>query len=215
RQDAYIGVLVDDLISNGVDEPYRMFTSRAEHRLTLRADNAADRLTPWADRAGILGSGRARLFAERTQQKAEAVAALRGVALSPQEAARHGVRFKEDGKKRDGLDLLAHDDGGWPLVAKLLPALAELPQRVRDTIAADALYRTQTERQARETANQSASDAIPIPAGLMDVPIPGLSNELAHKLAQRRPATIGEARRISGMTPAGLALIAAHARRAA
>ncbi|MEM9224760.1 MAG: tRNA uridine-5-carboxymethylaminomethyl(34) synthesis enzyme MnmG, partial [Pseudomonadota bacterium] len=136
RHLAYMGVLIDDLVSNGVDEPYRMFTSRAEHRLTLRADNAADRLTAFAQSAGILGPERARLHAERSRQKAEAAAALRSLSLSPQDALKHGVRFKEDGKRRDGFDLLAHDDGGWSLVERLLPGLPMLAIRVRETLYA-------------------------------------------------------------------------------
>ncbi len=215
RADAYAGVMIDDLISNGVDEPYRMFTSRAEHRLTLRADNAADRLTRWGDSVGLVSGDRMARLREKERLMAEAREALNAVSLTPQQAATHGIRFKEDGKKRSGLEILAHEDGGWPAVIALAPRLADLPRAVHETVFADALYRVHTERQSREAAGEAASDAIPIPAVLVSTPIPGLSTELQQKLAARRPATIGEARRISGMTPAGLALIAAHARRVA
>ncbi|MEM0907615.1 MAG: tRNA uridine-5-carboxymethylaminomethyl(34) synthesis enzyme MnmG [Pseudomonadota bacterium] len=215
RQDAYIGVLVDDLVSNGVDEPYRMFTSRAEHRLSLRADNAVDRLTAWGEAAGLVRTERAAAFKARAEARRTAMTVLKGIALSPQQAVKYGVRLKEDGRKRDGLDILAHDDGGWRVIDQLAPALQALSAPVRETIAADALYRVHTERQAREAASEAAADTLKIPADLISRHIPGLSNELQHKLVARRPQTLGEARRISGMTPAGLALIAAHARRLA
>lgn len=215
RTDAYLGVLVDDLIANGVDEPYRMFTSRAEHRLSLRADNAADRLTAWGIEVGLVRAGRARRFASRQAALAEARGVLAALSLTPQEAAREGLRFKEDGRRRDGLDILAHDDGGWPVIARILPGLADLAAPLRETLYADALYRTHADRQAREAALEKSADGLRIPAALLEGAIPGLSTELQQKIARRRPATIAEARRISGMTPAGLALLAAHARRAA
>ncbi|MEM7694848.1 MAG: tRNA uridine-5-carboxymethylaminomethyl(34) synthesis enzyme MnmG [Pseudomonadota bacterium] len=215
RSEAYLGVMVDDLIANGVDEPYRMFTSRAEHRLTLRADNAADRLTARGIALGLVRAPRAAAFHARQAQLGEATAALKSLSLTPQQTAAIGVRFKADGKKRDGFDILAHDDGGLPAVAQLLPGLADLPRPISDTLFAEALYRIHTDRQRREAAGSAAIDGLKIPASLAAGPIPGLSNELSEKLAARQPATLGEARRISGMTAAGLALIAAHARRAA
>ncbi len=215
RTDAYIGVLVDDLVANGVDEPYRMFTSRAEHRLSLRADNAADRLTAWGIAHGLVGAERAAAFARRSACLAEAEAALASLSFTPQDAAVHGVRFKLDGRRRDGFDILAHDDGGWPAVERLLPGLGAFPASVRETLYAASLYRVHTARQAKESALDAAAEALAIPAALVEAPIPGLSNELQQKLLRRRPRTIAEARRISGMTPAGLALLVAHARRAA
>jgi len=143
------------------------------------------------------------------------MAALKALWLSPQESAKLGMRFKADGKKRDGLDLLSHEDGGWRAVEAVLPGLATLPEAVRETVAAEALYRVHTERQMRDAAASAATDALRLPDALIARPIQGLSNELWEKLTRRRPATLGEARRISGMTAAGLALIAVHARRAA
>jgi tRNA uridine 5-carboxymethylaminomethyl modification enzyme len=215
RSAAYLGVMIDDLVTNGVDEPYRMFTSRAESRLMLRADNAADRLTEWGEAVGLVGPERRLRHSRRSAAKAAALDRLKGLSLTPGEAAAHGVPVREDGRRRDGLDLLAHEAGGWPVVIRLLPELATLAPAIRVTLAADALYRVHAERQIRVADATAACDAIPIPEALFDRAIPGLSAELAQKLRRRRPATLGDARRISGMTPAGLALLAAHARRAA
>ena len=142
RAEAYIGVMVDDLTENGVDEPYRMFTSRAEHRLVLRADNAADRLTARGIDLGLVPAARAAAFRARETALREAMAALKSLAFSPQDCARLGLRFKADGKKRDGLDLLAHDDGGWRAVDAVLPGLvAPPPKNPRNTFGRSALPR--------------------------------------------------------------------------
>lgn len=213
RDVAYLGVMVDDLVTNGVDEPYRMFTSRAEHRLTMRADNAADRLTLWGEAMGLVAEPRAVHHRRSAAVREEAARRLDTVSLTPNEATRYGVTLNQDGRRRDGFDLLAHPDGGWRLLEALDPSLADLPESVRTGLEADALYRTQAERQRRIAAAEATADGLPIPEVVVTMAIPGLSTELQQKLARRRPATIGEARRISGMTPAGLALIAAHARR--
>ena len=214
RHTSYIGVMVDDLVTNGADEPYRMFTSRAENRLSLRADNATERLTAWGDALGLIGAARRSHLDTVTRAKAGADTALRALAVSPTEAADLGISVNRDGRRRDGYALLSHPGGGWPIVDRLCPDLAGLPRDVRDSLEADALYRTFTDRQRNMAEETRVADQLPIPLNLGEGAIPGLSNELRQKLQSRRPATIGEARRISGMTPAGLALIAAHARRA-
>ncbi|ORE93695.1 tRNA uridine 5-carboxymethylaminomethyl modification enzyme GidA [Stappia sp. 22II-S9-Z10] len=214
RDVSYIGVMVDDLVTNGADEPYRMFTSRAENRLSLRADNAGERLTAWGETHGLIGAARKTHHAAAMTVKQAAVERLRGLAITPNEAAGEGVGINRDGRRRDGFELLSHPECGWRVVDRFCPDLATLPREVRDSLEADALYRTYTDRQMTVAAETRAADALAIPQDLVEQPIPGLSNELRQKLIARRPATIGEARRISGMTPAGLALIAAHARRA-
>ncbi|WP_211100073.1 tRNA uridine-5-carboxymethylaminomethyl(34) synthesis enzyme MnmG [Acuticoccus kandeliae] len=215
RETAYLGVMIDDLVSNGVDEPYRMFTSRAENRLMMRADNAGERLTDWGQTHGLVRHARATFHAAERATKAEAVERLKAIALTPNEAAQHGVTLNQDGRRRNGFELLAHAEGGWRVVEALDPKFADLPTAVRDGLEADALYRVYGERRAKAAASETAADALAIPAALFERSIPGLSTELQQKLERRRPATLGEARRISGMTPAGLALIAAHARRKA
>ena len=214
RATAYIGVMIDDLVSNGVDEPYRMFTSRAENRLGMRADNAADRLTAWGAGIGLVGSPRAERQRRTAAARDAAAIRLQEIAVTAAEAAAIDVPVNRDGRRRSGFELLAHPAGGWRAVELLWPDAARLQRSVRDGLEADALYRTYTDRHRTAEAQTAASDAIAIPADLAVQRIPGLSTELQQKLASRRPATIGEARRISGMTPAGLALIAAHARRA-
>lgn len=215
RDESYLGVMVDDLTQNGADEPYRMFTSRAEHRLLLRADNAGERLTARGDALGLIGPARATHHRAWQQRKAEAVARLGAIRVTPNDVVAHGVTMNQDGRRRSGHELLAHDGAGWPLVDALDPGLAGLPADLREHLLAEALYRPFAERHAAEEAETAAADALALPAALVDAAIPGLSAELGEKLAMRRPATLGEARKISGMTPAGLALIAAHVRRLA
>ena len=215
RGTSYIGVLVDDLVTNGADEPYRMFTSRAENRLALRADNAMERLTPWGEAQGLVGSARSARHVARVEARRAASEALSALTVTPQEAATHGVPMNRDGRRRDGFDLLAHPGGGWRVVDRFLPRLADTPRDVRDALEADALYRSYADRHRVAADQTRAADALAIPTALAERAIPGLSAELTAKLRARRPRTLGEARRISGMTPAGLALIAAHARRAA
>lgn len=213
RDQAYLGVMVDDLVQNGADEPYRMFTSRAEHRLMLRADNAGDRLAAWGDALGLIGSERRAHTAQRSRLKAEASGRLSGLRLTPTAARAAGVAMNQDGRHRTGHELLAHDGAGWPLVDRLDPWFTALDDGLREHLYAEALYSPFAARTASETASAAAQDALPLPSSLIGMAVPGLSNELSEKLARLAPKTLGEARRISGMTPAGLALIAAHARR--
>jgi tRNA uridine 5-carboxymethylaminomethyl modification enzyme len=162
-----------------------------------------------------VGADRAAFERRRAEEKAQAHERLAAITLTPNEAAAYAITLNRDGRRRTGLDLLAHPEGGWQLVDRLDPAFRQLPRTLRDGLEADALYRIYTDRQKRLSDSRTVSDGLAIPRAVVETPIPGLSAELQQKLAARKPKSIGEARRISGMTPAGLALIAAHARRAA
>jgi len=215
RDAAYLGVMVDDLVTRGVSEPYRMFTSRAEYRLSLRADNADLRLTPQGLALGLVGPARARAFAARREAVAAARAALDGLSLTPPEAARHGLKVNQDGVRRTALELLAYPDIDLPRLAAIWPALAAIPPAVAETVSTDARYAVYLERQAADVAAVRRDEAVRLPddLDLRVAGLSGLSGELRQKLAAVRPATLAQAARIEGMTPAALTLLLGWARR--
>jgi tRNA uridine 5-carboxymethylaminomethyl modification enzyme len=215
RSEAYIGVMIDDLISNGVSEPYRMFTSRAEYRLLLRADNADQRLTALGISAGIVGSERAQLHAARTRQLTEARRMLERFSLTPNEAARRGLKLKLDGQRRNGFMLLASGAVGFERLAALWPELRAIPPFARQRLEADALYAGYVPRQEAEIAAFRRDQALTIPAEFDYRAVKGLSVEACQKLDRLRPATLGHAARIDGVTPAALGLILGLLRKAA
>ncbi|GAB4576207.1 MAG: tRNA uridine-5-carboxymethylaminomethyl(34) synthesis enzyme MnmG [Rhodothalassiaceae bacterium] len=213
RADAYIGVLIDDLVTRGVSEPYRMFTSRAEFRLNLRADNADQRLTPKGIAIGAVGAARARLFKE----KADAVAALKdrlaSLSLSPTAAARHGLMINADGRLRSGLDLLALPDVDFERLRSIWPdELGNVAPQNAEPVAIEARYAVYLERQRRDIEAFRRDESLAIPGDLDFDRLPGLSRELAEKFRIARPTTLGAASRISGVTPAALTLLLAHIR---
>jgi tRNA uridine 5-carboxymethylaminomethyl modification enzyme len=212
RADAYIGVMVDDLVTRGVSEPYRMFTSRAEYRLSLRADNADQRLTRRGMELGLVGSVRAGRFEARMAALESARALARSLTLTPSEAARHGLRLNQDGIRRNVFDLLAHPGIDLARLAALWPQLGTLDRFVAEQIETEARYAVYLERQAEDAERFRRDDALPLPA-LDYAIIPGLSTELREKLARTRPATLGQASRIDGMTPAALMLLLTEAKR--
>ena len=214
RADAYIGVMIDDLVTRGVSEPYRMFTSRAEFRLRLRADNADERLTPVGDALGCIEPVRARAFAARRSAYGEARALLDRLSVTPNEAARHGFEINRDGRRRTAFELLAHPGFGLDGVLRIWPETAAIPAPVLDRLAVDARYAAYVDRQAVDVAVLRRDEATRIPADFVFAGLPGLSVELQQKLARARPATIAHASRIDGMTPAALLLVLAHVRRA-
>jgi tRNA uridine 5-carboxymethylaminomethyl modification enzyme len=214
RSNSYIGVLVDDLVTNGVTEPYRMFTSRAEFRLSLRVDNADERLTAQGIALGLVGSERERAFGARSA----AITALRErlleLTLSPQAAEAGGIQLNRDGLRRSGYQLLSYPDIGFEKLASIWPELREFSSDVVSRVSADAVYAVYLDRQAAEVESYRRDQSLKLPTELDIETISGLSHELKLKLAANRPADLAQAARMEGMTPAALTLLAAHARRA-
>ena len=215
RADAYVGVMIDDLVTRGVTEPYRMFTSRAEFRLRLRADNADQRLTPIGLGLGCVGPVRAGAFSARLAVLASGAERLHALSLTPAEASRHGIEVNRDGRRRSAFDLLALPGIDLGSLRRVWPELADIPAAIADQLEADARYAPYVARQAEEVAALRRDEATPLPADLDYSAIAGLSTELRQKLAKRRPSTLAEATRIDGMTPAALFLLLARTKRSA
>lgn len=213
RSMAYIGVMIDDLVTRGVAEPYRMFTSRAEYRLTLRADNADLRLTPAGIEAGLVRSGRERAFRSRAEAVTAGIDLARSLSLTSGEAARKGLKVNQDGLRRSAIDLLAMPDIGWQGVADIWPELRGLRADVVEALEAEALYAGYLKRQESDIAALRREEGAALPLDLDYAAMPSLSAELRQKLAKVRPATLGQASRIDGMTPAALAVILGHVKR--
>jgi tRNA uridine 5-carboxymethylaminomethyl modification enzyme len=215
RADAYIGVLIDDLTTQGVSEPYRMFTSRAEYRLTLRADNADRRLTAKGQALGLVGAERARAFAAKEAAIAAAERRLRELRLSPTEAGRHGLQVKPDGRVRDGLELLRLPEIDLARLAAIWPELGAVRPDAAEQLEIEAHYAAYLGRQVADIAAFRAEESLLLPRDLDLATIAGLSSEVRARLAESRPATLGAAARLPGMTPAALTLLCRYARRAA
>lgn len=207
RTDAYIGVMVDDLTSRGVTEPYRMFTSRAEFRLSLRADNADQRLTPLGERLGIVSAARCRRFQEREARLTAAREACRERALTPNEASRHGIELNRDGVRRTAYDLLAHPEMSMARLANVWPELARFDPVTIEALETEARYSVYLDRQKFESEQIRREERSMIPSDLDFSEIPGLSNEMRQKLKLRKPRSVAEAQRIDGMTPAALGIV--------
>lgn len=214
RAEGYIGVMVDDLTTRGVSEPYRMFTSRAEFRLSLRADNADQRLTPRAAEWGVVSRARMARFAAAEARLERARALARTVSLTPNEAGRHGLALNRDGTRRTAYDLLAHPEIGISRLARIWPALGEIDAETAEGLETEARYAVYLDRQRIDAERLRREGARAIPEDADFTAIPGLSAELKQKLASRRPRSVAEAQRIDGMTPAALAVIIATLRNA-
>ena len=213
RADGYVGVLIDDLVTRGVSEPYRMFTSRAEYRLSLRADNADQRLTPFGIEAGVVGSRRAAAFAERMARLAAGRALVAGLSLAPAEAGRHGISLNQDGVRRSAATLLAYPEIDMATLGRVWPELGALDRFTSEQIEIEARYAVYLDRQTADIESLRRDEAVAIPADIDYGAMAGLSNELKEKLALTRPATLGQAARVDGMTPAALGLILAGIKR--
>jgi tRNA uridine 5-carboxymethylaminomethyl modification enzyme len=214
RAEAYLGVMIDDLVTRGVAEPYRMFTSRAEYRLTLRADNADQRLTRRGIDLGCVGSERGKFFLNRMTALEAARSWARSVSITPNEADRFGLVLNRDGQRRTAYQLLSYPHVNFATIGRIWPEANAIDRRIAEQIETDAKYAVYLERQAEDVERYRRDEALPLPDALDYAAIPGLSMELRQKLATVRPRTIGQADRIDGMTPAALALVALHARRA-
>ncbi len=206
RSSSYIGVMIDDLITNGVSEPYRMFTSRAEYRLSLRADNADQRLTPLAMELGCIAERRAISFQKKSEALTQVRSRLQEKVFTPKQLVEAGIAVNQDGNKRTGIDVLAFPDVEFNDVLPLFPELDTTPDAIRLQIMRDALYANYISRQEREVAALKKDEDHAIPADF-SYAIDGLSNELRSKLERVRPVNLAQAGRIEGITPAALALI--------
>ncbi len=213
RTSSYLGVMVDDLVSRGVTEPYRMFTSRAEFRLSLRVDNADERLTALGAELGVVGSERLGAFAERNRAIESLTARLQALTLTPRQAEAAGLAVNRDGIRRSAYQILSYPDIGFERLAAVWPELGDFTPGVIARVTADAVYSVYLDRQAGEIAAYQRDQSLKVPDDLDLEGISGLSNELKAKLTAERPADIAQAGRIEGMTPAALTLLAAHARR--
>ncbi|MEJ6708813.1 MAG: tRNA uridine-5-carboxymethylaminomethyl(34) synthesis enzyme MnmG, partial [Amylibacter sp.] len=213
RATAYIGVMIDDLVTRGVSEPYRMFTSRAEYRLSLRADNADQRLTPLGIMCGLVSDERAQAFGDKMDRLTTATETLNKLNITPTDAKKAGISIKQDGVRRSAMDLLSFKDVSTNELAEIWPELASIDRETREQLEKDAIYVNYIDRQQSAVNAMRKDEKLEIPDGFSFEGIPGLSNELQQKLIAARPATLAQAGRLEGMTPAALALILTTIRR--
>ncbi|ASY70946.1 tRNA uridine-5-carboxymethylaminomethyl(34) synthesis enzyme MnmG [Sinorhizobium fredii] len=213
RTDSYIGVMIDDLTSRGITEPYRMFTSRAEYRLSLRADNADMRLTPAGIELGCVGEARKMRFGSWKRAYEEGRTLLQSLSITPNEGARHGLKLNQDGQRRTALDILAFPDQTIEGLRPLWPQLDAIDPRVSGALQIDAAYAVYMERQAADIAGIRREESAAIPDDFDYSDLPGLSNELKQKLAQQRPRNLAQAMKVDGMTPAAVSLLLSWLRR--
>ena len=213
RAEGYLAVMIDDLVTRGVTEPYRMFTSRAEYRLTLRADNADQRLTARGIALGCVGPSRRSRHASKMAALAAARDFARSVSLTPNEADRHGLALNKDGQRRSAFALLSHPNIAIADLAKIWPRFGDLPPKIAEQVEIDAKYDVYLSRQAADIAAYRRDESLELPDGLDYSQLRGLSHEVRQKLDAARPRTIGQAARMDGITPAALTLLVAHLKR--
>ena len=211
RAESYIGVLIDDLVMKGVSEPYRMFTSRAEYRLSLRADNADERLTPIALQLGIASDDRQQAYSDKAKRMVNGRSMCKERVLRSRSYSLDFV-MPSDGKRRDAYDLLSHNGVTFDTLIKIWPELNQIDPSTREALEIEARYAVYVDRQAADVARLRRDEGLLIPASFDYNSLGGLSNELTHKLAQTRPASLGAAEQIEGMTPTALAMIAVRLR---
>ena len=213
RTEAYIGVLIDDLVTQGVTEPYRMFTSRSEYRLSLRSDNADERLTPKGLAWGIVGRTRQIDFETRFEELEQGRALLKSLSITPTEAIGRGLKLNQDGIRRTAFDILAYPRQTMAGLAQLWPELNRFGSKMVDRLENDARYAVYLDRQLKDIESFKRDESLTMPPDMDYSDVSGLSTELRNKLAMVKPRTLGQAGRIEGMTPAALTVLAAKARR--
>jgi tRNA uridine 5-carboxymethylaminomethyl modification enzyme len=213
RADGYLAVMIDDLVTRGVTEPYRMFTSRAEYRLTLRADNADQRLTDKGIALGCVGAPRRQRHSKKMAALSAARAFAQSVSLTPNEGDRHGLALNRDGQRRTAFELLSHPHIGIAQLTRIWPRFGELQPKIAEQLEIDAKYDVYLSRQAADIASYRRDESLELPDSLDYTQLRGLSNEARHKLQSSRPRSIGQAARLDGITPAALTLLVAHLKR--
>jgi tRNA uridine 5-carboxymethylaminomethyl modification enzyme len=214
RADGYLGVMIDDLVTRGITEPYRMFTSRAEYRLTLRADNADQRLTDKGIALGCVGPRRTHHHRRKMAALETAKSLAKSLTLTPNEAAKHGLALNKDGQRRSAFELLAYPEIGWTEVTSIWPELSAIEQGIATHLEIDAKYDVYVKRQMTDVDAFRRDETLVL--GDIDYSlVPGLSNEVRGKLKAARPLTVGQAGRLDGMTPAALGILSAYLRREA
>ena len=215
RAEAYLGVMIDDLVTRGVTEPYRMFTSRAEYRLALRADNADQRLTPRGIELGCVGYERATEYSKKASTLEAATLLAKNSSFSPSEAAGVGIQVNRDGIRRTAFELLSYPDVTLDQILRACPLLADVSPRILRQLEVDAKYHVYLDRQRTEIESLRREEARALPTDLDYASVVGLSNEVRAKLDQVKPATLAQAGRLEGMTPAALSLLLAHLKKTA
>jgi tRNA uridine 5-carboxymethylaminomethyl modification enzyme len=213
RAEGYLGVMIDDLVTRGVSEPYRMFTSRAEYRLTLRADNADQRLTDRGIALGCVGPERARKHRDKMALLDTARAMARSLTVTPTEAAKYGLSLRKDGQRRTAFELLSYPDFAVSDLARIWPEFTDIQPKIAEQLETDAKYDVYLSRQAADVESYRRDESVILADDLDYAVLPGLSNEVRQRLQTHRPRTIGQAGRLDGVTPAALTLLVAHVKR--
>jgi tRNA uridine 5-carboxymethylaminomethyl modification enzyme len=213
RGEGYLGVMIDDLVTRGVSEPYRMFTSRAEYRLTLRADNADQRLTEKGIALGCVGAERVQKHCQKMTLLEAARTRARALSVTPTEAAKYGLSLRKDGQRRTAFELLSYPDFSVSDLERIWPEFGTITPKIAQQLEIDAKYDVYLSRQAADVESYRRDESLVLDADLDYAALPGLSNEVRHKLQTHKPHTIGQAGRIDGMTPAALTLLVAYVRR--
>jgi tRNA uridine 5-carboxymethylaminomethyl modification enzyme len=214
RADGYLGVMIDDLVTRGITEPYRMFTSRAEYRLTLRADNADQRLTDKGIAMGCVGQARSERHRNKMAALAAAKALAKSLTMTPNEAAKHGLALNRDGHRRSAFELLAYPEIEWEGLRGIWPELSAVDPSIAVHLEIDAKYDVYLKRQTADVDAFRRDEGLVL-SDIDYADVPGLSNEARSKLEAARPRTVGQAGRLDGLTPAALGILAAYLRREA